>query len=339
MKKSLVIINNEKCKKIGDHFFCENLEISALSKSLSNFFNVSLFARKGNILPVHKIYLKNIYTYKNIFSFFLLFKNFFSRNTNFLIISITPFTLVSYFFLIFFSNRVFVYLRSHGDQEFRYIIGNYSIWIYKICLFLISLRAKLICVNDKIAKKKSFVLVSPSQLNAKWFLRRKLGINKKKINLLYFGRIKKEKGIYSLLNIYKNIKLDIENHLNIVGAGDKINFKSPTININPALSKVSEIINLYDANQILILPSFTEGHPQVMLEALARLRPVIIFDEIKHIKKNYYGVFISKRESKSLKKTILNIVSDYDRIQSKLKLNKLPTHSDFIKKLVKILSI
>jgi uncharacterized ferritin-like protein (DUF455 family) len=76
-----------------------------------------------------------------------------------------------------------------------------------------------------------------------------------------------------------------------------------------------------------------------MLEALARLRPVIIFDEIKHVKKNYYGVFISKRDSKSLKKTILNIVSDYDRIQLKIKSNKLPTHSDFIKKLVKILSI
>ena len=76
-----------------------------------------------------------------------------------------------------------------------------------------------------------------------------------------------------------------------------------------------------------------------MLEALARLRPVIIFDEIKHVKKNYYGVFISKRNSKSLKKTILNIVSNYNNIQSKIKLNKFPTHSDFIKKFAKILSI
>jgi glycosyltransferase involved in cell wall biosynthesis len=111
------------------------------------------------------------------------------------------------------------------------------------------------------------------------------------------------------------------------------------ISVNPPLSKVSKIINLYDTNDILILPSFTEGHPQVMLEALARLRPVIIFDEIKHIKKNYSGVFISKRDTKSLKKTILNIVSNYDIIQSKIKLNKLPTKADFIKKLVKILSI
>lgn len=339
MKKSLVIINNEKCKKVGSNFFCENIEISTLSKSLSNFFNVSLFVRKGNIHPVHKISLKNIYICKNLFFFFLLFKNLLNKNTNFLIISITPFTLVSYFFLMFFTNRIFLYLRSHGDQEFRFIIGKYSIWFYKICLFIMSLRTKLICVNNKIIKKKSFFLISPSQLNNRWFLKRKLGINKKKINLLYFGRIKKEKGIYSLINIYKNINLDFKHCLNIVGAGEKINFQSSIININPPLSKTSKIINLYDNNQILILPSFTEGHPQVMLEALARLRPVIIFDEIKHVKKNYYGVFISKRNSKSLKKTILNIVSNYNNIQSKIKLNKFPTHSDFIKKFAKILSI
>jgi hypothetical protein len=55
------------------------------------------------------------------------------------------------------------------------------------------LRAKLICVNNKIVEKKPFFLVSPSQLNNKWFIIRKRGINKKKINILYFGRIKKEK--------------------------------------------------------------------------------------------------------------------------------------------------
>jgi glycosyltransferase involved in cell wall biosynthesis len=339
MKKSLVIINNEKCIKVGSHFFCENIEISSLSKSLSIFFNVSLFLRRGNIRPVHKIFLKSIYIYNNFFSFFSLLRNIFKKKTNFLIISITPFTFISYLFLMFFSRPIFLYLRSHGDQEFKYIIGKYFIWIYRICLYIMSLKAKIISVNSKIFEKKFSFLVRPSQLNNKWFLNRKLGINKKKINLLYFGRIKKEKGIYSLLNIYKNINLDFKNCLNIVGAGDKINFESKTINIKPAISNVSEIIDLYDANQILILPSFTEGHPQVMLEALARLRPVIIFDEIKHIKKNYYGVFISKRNPKSLKKIILNIVSNYSSIQRKIKFNKLPTHSDFIKDFVKVLSI
>jgi glycosyltransferase involved in cell wall biosynthesis len=337
MKKNLVIINNEKCIKIDNNFFCENIEISSLSKSLSPFFNVYLFLRSAKFHPVHKIFLKKIYIYKNFYSFFLL-KKLFKKNTTFLIISITPFTFACYLFLIFFNKRIFLYLRSHGDQEFRYILGEYSVYIYKILLFIMSLRTKLICVNNKITNKK-FSLVYPSQLNNKWFLKRKFGINKKKINLLYFGRIKKEKGIYSLMNIFKNINLNMNFKiiLNVVGAGDEVNIQLPSIKFKRPISKVSKIINLYDNNEILILPSFTEGHPQVMFEALARLKPVIIFDEIKHIKKNYYGVFISKRNSISLRKTILNIVDNYANIQSKIKLNTLPTHSNFVRKLARIL--
>jgi len=339
MKKNLVIINNEKCTMIGNKLFCENIEISTLTKSLSFFFNVSLFARSAKINPVHKIFLKEIYTYKNFFSFFFTLKKKFNENTIFLIISITPYTFITYLLLFFFSNRIFLYLRSHGDQEFRYILGSYFILIYKICLFIMSLKAKLICVNNKIIKNKIFFLVSPSQLNKRWFLKRKKIINPKKINLLYFGRIKKEKGIYSLINIYKNINLNLKSCLNIVGTGDNIYLQSPNIKFKKPISKISEIINLYDSNQILILPSFTEGHPQVMLEALARLKPVIIFSEINHVKKNYHGVFISKRNSHNLKKTITYIVKNYRYIQSKIKLNRLPMHSDFISQFVRILNI
>ena len=335
MKKNLVIINNEKCIKIDNNFFCENIEISSLSKSLSVFFNVCLFLRSAKFHPVHKIFLKQVYIYKNFFSFILL-KKFLDKKTIFLIISITPFTFACYLFLIFFNKRIFLYLRSHGDQEFKYILGKYSVYIYKIILFIMSLRAKLICVNNKITNKK-FSLVYPSQLNNKWFLKRKFGMNNKKINLLYFGRIKKEKGIYSLMHMFKNININFNIILNIVGAGDDVNMQLPNIKFKQPISKVSKIINLYDNIEILILPSFTEGHPQVMLEALARLKPVIIFDEIKYVKKNYYGVFISKRNSISLRKTILNIVDNYAHIQSKIKLNRLPTHSNFVKKLTRIL--
>ena len=37
-------------------------------------------------------------------------------------------------------------------------------------------------------------------------------------------------------------------------------------------------------HNIFILPSYTEGHPQVLDESLSRLRPVIIFPEISHVK-------------------------------------------------------
>lgn len=40
----------------------------------------------------------------------------------------------------------------------------------------------------------------------------------------------------------------------------------------------------------------------MIIESLVRLRPVIVFDEIKHVKKNFKGVFICKRNAKDLKK-------------------------------------
>ena len=44
------------------------------------------------------------------------------------------------------------------------------------------------------------------------------------------------------------------------------------------------------------MPSFTEAHPQVVLESLSRRRPVIIFDEISHIIGEKKGIFVSKRK-------------------------------------------
>jgi hypothetical protein len=65
---------------------------------------------------------------------------------------------------------------------------------------------------------------------------------------------------------------------------------------------------LYDTHDILILPSYTEAHPKVLDEALSRLKPVIIFDDIKHIINGRLGVFSLERESRKLKETIYYII-------------------------------
>ena len=46
----------------------------------------------------------------------------------------------------------------------------------------------------------------------------------------------------------------------------------------------------------MILPSFTEGHPQVVLESLARKRPVIIFRDIDHIIGDKEGIFCFRKK-------------------------------------------
>ena len=69
----------------------------------------------------------------------------------------------------------------------------------------------------------------------------------------------------------------------------------------------------------------------VLLEALARKRPVIIFEEIRHVIGDKKGIFVSKRNSYSLAETIDYVKKNYIKICEQMGQNKLPTNEDFIK--------
>ena len=73
----------------------------------------------------------------------------------------------------------------------------------------------------------------------------------------------------------------------------------------------------------------------VLLEALARRRPVIIFDEIKHVIGDKKGIFVAKRNFINFFGTLNNIKKNYKKIQKDMKKNKLPTNKEFIEKFVK----
>ena len=73
----------------------------------------------------------------------------------------------------------------------------------------------------------------------------------------------------------------------------------------------------------------------VVLEALARRRPVIIFEDIKHIVGNKKGIFVSKRNFINFFGTLNSIKKNYKKIQKDMKKNKLPTNKEFIDKFVK----
>ena len=51
------------------------------------------------------------------------------------------------------------------------------------------------------------------------------------------------------------------------------------------------------------------------------MRPVIIFDEIDFVKKDYHGVFVSQRDSYNLEKIIMYITENYHEIYQLMKKN------------------
>ena len=194
--------------------------------------------------------------------------------------------------------------------------------------------SNLVVCRDHLLRSKKGVLVNPSQLNEKWFENLKEP-KLDKLQLLYVGRMRKEKGIFSLIELLKNTNI----RLNIVTSEKEVkNVYTGNIKIISFENYNDSIIKFYDDSNIFILPSFTEAHPQVLDESLVRKRPVLVFNEIDHVKRDRYGVFVSERSTDSLKKNLEYIINNYKKIQIDMEKNILPTKKQFLNKLNEILN-
>ena len=209
-------------------------------------------------------------------------------------------------------------------------------------IHFVTFGSKIITCQKRLVKGKESNLVLPSELNDNWLQNRsKPLLDKPKI--LYVGRIKKEKGIFSLVNLIDQRDTQVE--LSIVGNNNKLtinsksfnNLKNLKVNFLGYISEVSELIKIYDNNNITILPSYTEAHPKVIDESLARLRPVIVFDEIKHVLQNKFGIFVVKRDLESLLDSVRYIMNNYQKIQKDMEKNKLPFKKEFFSQITNIL--
>ena len=335
--KNLIIINNEKISKEKNVFYCDNIDIKSISEDLNKKFDVSLIARSSKSKRSHNINLDKIKISFSIFLFLInIFKTLKKKDVIYLIISITPYTFFSYLLLFFFRKKVFVYLRSNGYEEYKAIFGFLGSLIYYLMFKIVTFRSSVISCQESLFNKDKSNMVFPSELNSLWFENTHKPLLDKP-RLLYVGRIKVEKGIFSLLGIFK--KININANLSIVGKLENKNLNHEKINYIKYVGDTSSLIKIYDDHNIFILPSFTEAHPKVIDESLARLRPVIIFEEIKHIVKDKKGIFVSKRDAKSLSLTIDFVMKNYISIQESMSENKLPTKKEFISQMVNILGL
>jgi len=337
--KKLNIIMNERIYKDQYHFYSENIDCKSIVEGLKDKFELKLFARRTKVKKKNKLLFFNINLSNNIF--FFLFNVFFStkhsKNSTYLIISITPYTFFSYLILFFFSKNIFLYLRSDGFKEYSSILGDKWIFLYSLMFYIFTRKVKIISCTSTLSRGKPFYFVQPSEIDNDWISNRTFKKNSQ-IKILYIGRLKIEKGIFNLIDLLENMDDDNIN-LSIVGEKlDLIKNLNYRINFLDYVSKKNDLIQLYDTHDILVLPSYTEAHPKVLDEALARFKPVIIFNDINHVINGRLGVFSSERNPHKLKETIYFIINNYHKIIDDIKKNKLPTKENFINNLAEIIT-
>ena len=154
-KKEIVIINNERISQVGNIFYCDNIDMQTIPQDLNKNFEVTLIARSSQIKRERSIKINNIKISSNVFTFLLsIFKTFKKKQSAYLIISITPYTFISYLLLFIFRKKTYLYLRSNGFEEYKKILGFVGTLIYYVMYQLITSGSKIIICQEKLSKKK-----------------------------------------------------------------------------------------------------------------------------------------------------------------------------------------
>jgi len=334
--KNLVILNNEKVFRENNTFYCDNLDLKIIPEGLNEYYKVQYIVRKSTKKGGQNIKLENIKVAPNIFKFiYFVYKTLKIPDANYLIVCITPYTFLSFLILYLFKKRkVFVYLFSSGHEEYKHILGRWSVWIYHFMYKIVTSNSKVIVCHERLFDKKKSHLVYISRLDEEW-LKNHQNAPLDKIRFLYVGRMSHEKGIFQFLKMFNKIKLDSE--LSIVGDAKNKGAEDKNINFLGYIADPKSLINIYDKHNIMILPSFTEATPYVVDEALSRKRPVIIFEDISYIVRDKTGIFICKRNVESLLDTTNYIIKNYKEIQKSMEKNVLPTKKDMIKQISDII--
>jgi len=333
----LVVINNDRIFKDNNEFFSNNYNLKILPEGLNNYYKVKYIARESNKKGKQKINLQNIKTASNIIKFiYLIFSTFKNKNSKYFITSINPYTFISFIFLFLSRKKVFLYLISSGHEEWKFILGSWSVWIYHIMYLIMTSNSTVITLHERLYKGKNSHLVTSSSLDEEWLESHKKA-KLDKIRFLYVGRANPEKGIHKFLEMFEEIKLNSE--LSIAGNLEKIEVsKNKNIRLIGYVADKKSLIDIYDDHNILILPSFTEGQPHVVDESLARRRPVIIFEDIAHIIKERKGIFVSKRTIHSFSEISNYVMENYNEIQESIGKNKFPLKKDTLKQISNIIS-
>ena len=141
----------------------------------------------------------------------------------------------------------------------------------------------------------------------------KTSIQRKKI--LYVGNISFEKGVFDLLEAVKDLP---DYTLTVVGNGialdqcKKMYDKYSNIFFTGAQYNRSKLLEIYDQNGILVMPSHSEKQGKVYLEAMARgLVPIVTDVGGVHtiIKNMYNGLMVKSASPKDLRDSLLELSS------------------------------
>jgi len=147
----------------------------------------------------------------------------------------------------------------------------------------------------------------------------------KKIQILFLARMEKEKGIFELIDAFKKIYIDFENiELIIAGNGKSYEDVKAYVSDCKAIHLVGHIegeakATLFKESDIYCLPSYSEGLPVSILEAMAFGMPIITTSVggLKYFfKENEMGYTCKVKDRNDLEKVLEKLLNNHNAIMN-----------------------
>lgn len=249
------------------------------------------------------------------------------------------------YFILFFikkENNLKIIAQHHGGRSPIANLKKYKklllffpiIWFMQLCENSLFKKVEVFYAlsNEEISylkeiSQKSEVKFQTMGIGSEYFksinkndVKKRLNLNKEKKYILYIGRITPAKGITELLNAMKQIQEE-NMELLLIGGGkekDVQMYKKYTnekrINNARFIGQIygKEKLDYLSAVDCLILPSYTEGAPVVLMEAMAKNLPVIATNVGGipiMIKNGREGIIIKPQSSKEIVEAIKKILT------------------------------
>lgn len=197
-------------------------------------------------------------------------------------------------------------------------------------------------IKEKVLSKNSSVVLGQGSISGvdvnrflpskthRSLIRKQLSINGDWLVFLFVGRLKKEKGVFELVEAFKNVAADHDNVVLLIVGPDEEGLKEELIEQLGPCKEFTRFINFtktpekyMSASDVFVLPSYREGFGSVIIEAASCGLPSIgsnIYGLSDAIKSGETGLLVPAGSSKFLEGAMLKFVSN-EELRNKMSIN------------------
>jgi glycosyltransferase involved in cell wall biosynthesis len=287
--------------------------------------------------------IKLVYKIRYILYSFKIFKITRNSSINYIFIPGNIGVIISLFSLLL-RQPYAIYYRGDWNKKTPRLFRSFKKMLFKNAKFIIYVGA----VNDNnlfYLNEMCETVVPMLSIPFDNYKKDSSKLSGNKIRLLYIGEISVEKGIYELFHSIKNLhSKGYKNiYLTFVGKGKEFNNLHNIItkyNLQThiiLLGKITDsqqLIEIYSSHDIFCLPSYTEGFPRVLYEAMLFSLPIITTNvgKINTLLENYKNcLFIKTKDINDIEDKI-ELLEKNISLRINIGINNLNTIYPYINK-------